>query len=69
MLDHLALQVTDVDAAAAFYVEVFATLDVRELMRFPVRRGRWWGSAVRTGSPTCGSGPWSTRGCGPCTLH
>jgi catechol 2,3-dioxygenase-like lactoylglutathione lyase family enzyme len=34
VLDHLALQVADVDAATAFYVEIFAPLEVRELMRF-----------------------------------
>ena len=33
MIDHLALQVADVDAAAAFYVRVFAPLGVREAMR------------------------------------
>jgi catechol 2,3-dioxygenase-like lactoylglutathione lyase family enzyme len=33
VLDHLALQVADVDAAAAFYVHVFAPLGVREAMR------------------------------------
>jgi catechol 2,3-dioxygenase-like lactoylglutathione lyase family enzyme len=34
MLDHLAIQVGDVEAAAAFYVRVFAPLGVREAMRF-----------------------------------
>lgn len=33
MLDHIALKVGDVDATAAFYVCVFAALDVREAMR------------------------------------
>jgi catechol 2,3-dioxygenase-like lactoylglutathione lyase family enzyme len=33
MLDHLALQVADVDAAATFYTRVFASCGVRELMR------------------------------------
>ena len=33
MLDHLALQVADVDAAATFYARVFASCGVRELMR------------------------------------
>jgi catechol 2,3-dioxygenase-like lactoylglutathione lyase family enzyme len=34
VLDHLALQVADVDAAAAFYIRVFAPAGVREAMRF-----------------------------------
>ncbi|MDQ3526492.1 MAG: VOC family protein, partial [Actinomycetota bacterium] len=33
MLDHLALQVRDVDAAAAFYARAFSALRVREAMR------------------------------------
>ena len=33
MIDHLALQVADVDAAASFYARVFAPLGVREAMR------------------------------------
>lgn len=35
MLDHLGLQVADVEASLAFYVRVFAPLGARELMRFP----------------------------------
>lgn len=34
MLDHLSIQVSDVEAAAAFYVRVFAPLGLREAMRF-----------------------------------
>jgi catechol 2,3-dioxygenase-like lactoylglutathione lyase family enzyme len=34
VLDHLSLQVADVDAAAAFYTRVFAPAGVREAMRF-----------------------------------
>jgi catechol 2,3-dioxygenase-like lactoylglutathione lyase family enzyme len=33
VLDHLALQVADVDVAAAFYTRVFAPAGVREAMR------------------------------------
>ncbi len=33
MIDHLALQVEDVDAAAGFYTSVFAALGLREAMR------------------------------------
>lgn len=47
MLDHVSIQVTDVDAAATFYVQVFAPLGVREAMRFE-----------RDGTPVVGlSGP------------
>ena len=35
MLDHIAVQVSDVEAAAAFYLRVFAPLGIREAMRFP----------------------------------
>src|SRR5665648_1240 len=34
MLDHLAIQVADVDAAASFYQRVLAPLGIREAMRF-----------------------------------
>ncbi|MGY1601328.1 VOC family protein [Geodermatophilus sp. SYSU D00815] len=33
MIDHLSLQVADLDAAASFYTRVFAPLGVREAMR------------------------------------
>ena len=62
MLDHLALQVADVDAAATFYTRVFAELGVREAMRYdspggPVvglcgpdgMPGLWLGAAVDRG--------------------
>jgi catechol 2,3-dioxygenase-like lactoylglutathione lyase family enzyme len=34
MLDHVAIQVADVDAAADFYLRVFAPLGIREAMRY-----------------------------------
>jgi catechol 2,3-dioxygenase-like lactoylglutathione lyase family enzyme len=62
MLDHLSLQVLDVDAAAAFYTRVFASCGVRELMRYEGPAGAvvglcgpdaypklWLGTAVDTG--------------------
>jgi catechol 2,3-dioxygenase-like lactoylglutathione lyase family enzyme len=59
VIDHLALQVADVDAAAAFYVRVFAPLGVREAMRpgpdvvglcgADGRPQLWVGRAVDTG--------------------
>ena len=36
LLDHLGIQVADVEASVAFYVRVFAPLGVREAMRYPV---------------------------------
>jgi len=61
VLDHLALQVDDVDASAAFYLRVFAPLGFREAMRF-----------VRDNEPVVGlSGPdgfphlWLGTGGGP----
>ena len=63
MLDHLALQCADVDAAADFYLRVFAPCGVREAMRFdhpgghrrgPERPGRLCRS--------CGSARWKAPG-------
>jgi catechol 2,3-dioxygenase-like lactoylglutathione lyase family enzyme len=34
LLDHVSIQVTDVNAEAPFYVRVFAPVGVREAMRF-----------------------------------
>ncbi len=63
MLDHLALQCADVDAAADFYTRVFTSCGVRELMRYRAPDGSavvglcgpdsfprlWLGSAVDNG--------------------
>jgi catechol 2,3-dioxygenase-like lactoylglutathione lyase family enzyme len=35
MLDHVSVQVSDVNAAAALYSRLFAPLGISELMRFP----------------------------------
>ncbi|HWH00880.1 MAG TPA: VOC family protein [Pilimelia sp.] len=35
MIDHLGVQVADVEASLAFYVRIFAPLGMREVMRFP----------------------------------
>jgi catechol 2,3-dioxygenase-like lactoylglutathione lyase family enzyme len=51
MLDHLALQCTDVDAAATFYTRVFAAAGVREAMRFPAPGGSVVGLAGPDGQP------------------
>ena len=36
MLDHLGVQVADVDASLDFYLRTFAPIGLRELMRYPV---------------------------------
>src|SRR3954452_7848333 len=51
MLDHLALQCADVEAAAAFYQRVFAALPVREAMRVPRPEGPVVGLAGADGFP------------------
>lgn len=35
MLDHLFVQVADVDASLSFYLRVFGPLGMREVLRFP----------------------------------
>lgn len=57
MLDHLSIQVGDVDAAAAFYVHVLAPLGVREAMRFPRDGGSVVGLAGADGFPHFWLGP------------
>jgi catechol 2,3-dioxygenase-like lactoylglutathione lyase family enzyme len=51
MLDHLSLQVADVDAAAAFYTSVFAPAGVREAMRFERPEGPVVGLSGPDGFP------------------
>jgi catechol 2,3-dioxygenase-like lactoylglutathione lyase family enzyme len=51
VIDHLALQVADVDAAAAFYVRVFAPAGVREAMRFDGPDGSVVGLSGPDGMP------------------
>jgi catechol 2,3-dioxygenase-like lactoylglutathione lyase family enzyme len=68
VLDHLALQVADVDAAAAFYVEVFAPLGVRELMRFSREEGTVVGLSGPDGRPRLWFGPLVDRGVRPVHL-
>jgi catechol 2,3-dioxygenase-like lactoylglutathione lyase family enzyme len=68
VLDHLALQVADVDATAAFYVEVFAPLEVRELMRFARPEGPVVGLAGPDGHPQLWFGPLMDPGVRPVHL-
>ncbi|MGY1710057.1 VOC family protein [Geodermatophilus sp. SYSU D00758] len=57
MIDHLALQVADVDAAAAFYTRVFAPCGVRQAMRFDAPGGPVVGLAGPDGQPRLWLGP------------
>jgi catechol 2,3-dioxygenase-like lactoylglutathione lyase family enzyme len=36
VLDHVGVQVADVETSVAFYLQVFGPIGLRELMRFPV---------------------------------
>lgn len=47
MLDHLAIQVSDVERACAFYLRAFDALGFREAMRFE----RAWGLVVGLSGP------------------
>lgn len=57
MLDHLAVQVADVDAAAAFYLRVFEPIGMRELMRYPTPGGPVVGLGGADGKPSFWLGP------------
>ncbi len=35
MIDHIGVQVADVEASLAFYLRIFAPIGMREMMRFP----------------------------------
>lgn len=51
MLDHIGLQVADVDASVAFYLRVFAPIGMRELLRFPYEGGAAVGLCGEDGVP------------------
>jgi catechol 2,3-dioxygenase-like lactoylglutathione lyase family enzyme len=57
MIDHLGIQVADVDASATFYLEVFAAIGMRESMRFPTPAGTYVGMCGPDGQPTFWLGP------------
>lgn len=57
MIDHLGIQVADVDASARFYLEVFAPIGMREAMRFPTKTGLFVGLCGPDGQPTFWLGP------------
>ena len=68
MIDHLALQVADVDAAAAFYIEVFTPVGLRELMRLSRQEGTVVGLGGPDGRPQLWFGPLVDRGLRPVHL-
>ena len=51
VIDHLGVQCADADAAAAFYVHVFAPCGVREVMRIDTPRGPVIGLCGPDGHP------------------
>ncbi|MDX6221670.1 MAG: hypothetical protein QOD91_724 [Frankiales bacterium] len=68
VLDHLALQVLDVDAAAVFYARIFAALGVREVMRVQRPEGIVVGLAGVEGFPRLWLGPLVDDGARPVHL-
>jgi catechol 2,3-dioxygenase-like lactoylglutathione lyase family enzyme len=68
VLDHLALQVADVDTAVAFYSRVFAAAGVSEALRFPGLHGPTVGLAGPDGMPRLWLGPLVDRGVRPVHL-
>jgi catechol 2,3-dioxygenase-like lactoylglutathione lyase family enzyme len=57
VIDHLGLQVADVEAAAAFYTTVFAPVGLREAMRYDTPGGPVVGFAGPDGHPQLWLGP------------
>jgi len=57
MLDHIGLQVQDVEASLAFYLRSFAAIGMREAMRFPYRDTIVVGLAGPDGIPSFWLGP------------
>ena len=51
MFDHVGIQVADVEASRAFYINVFAPLGFTEAMRIPTPGGPVVGIAGRSGMP------------------
>ena len=57
MLDHLGVQVSDVEASLAFYVRTFAGIGMHEVMRFPAGDTIVVGLADASGVPDFWLGP------------
>ena len=68
MIDHLALQVADVEAAAAFYARVFAGCGVQESMRVDSPGGPVVGLCGPDGQPRLWLGPLVDAGLRPVHL-
>ncbi len=68
MLDHLAIQAADVDAAAAFYLDVFSPLGFREAMRYEGGEGAVVGFSGVDGFPHFWLGPQVDPGTRPIHL-
>jgi catechol 2,3-dioxygenase-like lactoylglutathione lyase family enzyme len=68
VLDHLALQSDDADAAVAFYTRVFAALGVREARRIERPEGLVVGLSGPDGFPHLWFGPLVDRGLRPVHL-
>jgi catechol 2,3-dioxygenase-like lactoylglutathione lyase family enzyme len=67
MLDHLGIQVRDVNASVSFYARVFGPLGIREAMRYDTDRGPVVGLAGPDGFPKFWLGP--TTGPGSEEIH
>ncbi len=57
MLDHIGIQVADVDASLAFYLRAFAPIGMREVLRFPHGDAFVVGLSGPDGFPTFWLGP------------
>jgi catechol 2,3-dioxygenase-like lactoylglutathione lyase family enzyme len=57
VIDHVALQVSDVDAAATAYARLLAPIGVREVMRFPTPGGLTVAMGGPGGQPQFWLGP------------
>jgi catechol 2,3-dioxygenase-like lactoylglutathione lyase family enzyme len=57
MLDHIGLQVQDVDASLDFYLRTFAAIGMREAMRFPAGDTFVAGLCGPDGNPVFWLGP------------
>lgn len=61
MIDHLGVQVTDVEASLSFYLRTFAAIGLREAMRFPYGDSLVVGLCGADGAP----GFWLSPAAGP----
>jgi len=52
MIDHIGVQVADVEASLAFYLKAFAPIGMREVMRFPHAGAFVVGLAGADGAPS-----------------